>query len=203
MNVSLSHLHWDGCLNIRDLGGLPASDGRQTRRGVFIRADHLGRLSAEGKQQLLDYGVRTIIDLRAAQEIAEHPPPDFGRDSRAPITINPPQENPRLEQGSSPAAAALKKAQTRAELFIKILDLYPGNQAGILRAIANAGPGPLVFHCHSGKDRTGLAAALILSLAGVLEPAIGADYAASQANLMPRFLQRAAAPKLRGAALVK
>lgn len=193
MTLSLLHLHWDGCYNVRDLGGLPVMDGRRTRPKSLIRADLLGRLSERGKQQLLDYGVSTIIDLRAPQEIAEHPPPDLGQNPHAPTYINPPQENPRLEQGSSPAAAELKKARNRAELFFKILDLYPANQAGVLRAIAGAGPGPLVFHCHSGKDRTGLTAALILSLAGVQESAIAADYAASQVNLLPRFQQRAAA----------
>jgi protein-tyrosine phosphatase len=199
MTLSLLHLHWDGCHNVRDLGGLPTVDGQETQSRTLIRADLLGRLSTKGKQQLLDYGVSTIIDLRAPQEIAEHPPANFADlepHSRAPQYANPPQENPRLEQGSAPAAAELKKARTRAELFIKILDLYPGNQASILRAIAGAGPGPIVFHCHSGKDRTGLTAALILSLAGVQESAIAADYAASQANLMPRFQQRVAAGKV-------
>jgi len=189
MNENNRNLDWDGCHNIRDLGGLATVDSGRTRSGVFIRADLLGRLTPQGKQQLLDYGVRTIVDLRSPQEIAENPPPDFGDDPRAPLYINPPQENPRLEQGTSPAAAQLKKAKTRAELFNKLLDLYQGNQVQILRAIANAEPGGLIFHCHSGKDRTGLTAALLLDLAGVKQEAIAADYAISQDNLWPLYQQ--------------
>jgi protein-tyrosine phosphatase len=190
MNPSPRTLYWPGCLNVRDLGGLPTEDGRLTQTGSLIRADLLSHLTTEGKQALLDYGVRTIVDLRGPQEIAENPPPRFGPGIAAPRTINPPQRDARWELDSSPAAAKLKKARTRTELFIMVLDLYPDKQAGILRTIALAGPGPLVFHCHSGKDRTGIAAALLLDLAGAREEAIAEDYALSQGNLWAGYQER-------------
>jgi protein-tyrosine phosphatase len=190
MNTPTRTLNWPGSHNVRDLGGLPAESGQRTQMGSLIRADILSHLTAEGKQALLDYGVRTIVDLRGDEEIAENPPPNFGPGIAVPHYVRPPQRDARWELDSSPTAAKLKKAKTRTELFIMVLDLYPEKQASILRAITGAAPGPLVFHCHSGKDRTGLAAALILDLAGVQEEAIAADYALSQDNLWASYQQR-------------
>ena len=62
------HLDWDGCFNVRDLGGLPAADGSVTRRGALVRADALDRLTAEGWRTLAAHGVRTVIDLRGEDE---------------------------------------------------------------------------------------------------------------------------------------
>jgi protein tyrosine/serine phosphatase len=63
------HLEWDGCLNARDLGGIPTLDGGETQWQSVIRADYLGRLSGAGQQSMHDYGVRTVIDLRSPQEL--------------------------------------------------------------------------------------------------------------------------------------
>ena len=63
----------DGLLNARDLGGLVTGDGRVTRRGALIRAANLSNLTPAGHQALVDYGVRTVIDLRTPEEIAARP----------------------------------------------------------------------------------------------------------------------------------
>ena len=63
-------LHWDACLNARDLGGFPTRDRRNTRAHAVIRADNLCRLTRHGRQALVRYGVRTAIDLR---DVKEHP----------------------------------------------------------------------------------------------------------------------------------
>jgi protein-tyrosine phosphatase len=63
------HLQWDGCTNVRDLGGLCSRDGRAIRRGALVRADALDRLSAEGWAALEAHGVRTVIDLRNGDEL--------------------------------------------------------------------------------------------------------------------------------------
>jgi hypothetical protein len=59
------HLDWDGCFNVRDLGGLPTVDGRVTRTGAVVRADALDGLSAAGWTALLDHGVRTVVSTTA------------------------------------------------------------------------------------------------------------------------------------------
>ncbi|HEY6032238.1 MAG TPA: tyrosine-protein phosphatase, partial [Gaiellaceae bacterium] len=69
-------LAWDGCVNVRDLGGLPTEDGGVTLRGAVVRSDNARRLSDAGWQALLDHGVRTVVDLRWADERDEDPPGD-------------------------------------------------------------------------------------------------------------------------------
>jgi hypothetical protein len=51
-------LAWDGCINVRDLGGLPTEDGRETRFGIVVRADAIRGLTDKGLKALADYGVR-------------------------------------------------------------------------------------------------------------------------------------------------
>jgi protein-tyrosine phosphatase len=67
-------LVWDGCLNVRELGGLPMRDGGTTRVGAVVRADSVRRLSDERRQALVDHGTRTVIDLRGHDERADDPP---------------------------------------------------------------------------------------------------------------------------------
>src|SRR5262249_47969420 len=62
------HLDWAGCVNVRDLGGLPTSDGRTTRWRAVVRADNLDRLTPQGWAALDAYGVRTVVDLREDEE---------------------------------------------------------------------------------------------------------------------------------------
>ena len=63
------HLDWEGCFNVRDLGGLRTADGRETRWGSVVRADNLGGLTAGGWAALTEHGVRTVIDLRNDDEL--------------------------------------------------------------------------------------------------------------------------------------
>ena len=57
-------LRWEGCVNVRDLGGYPTHHGRRTRFGSVVRSDNPARLSTQGWQELRAYGVRTGIGLR-------------------------------------------------------------------------------------------------------------------------------------------
>jgi len=184
------HLTWEACYNTRDLGGLPTMDGRQTRWQSVIRSDHLGRLTHQGRYALLNYGVRTIIDLRPPKEMQEEPSA-FGSATDSinePIYLNLP-----LEKYQPHVSELISKATTRAEVYCIILDHYPDSVANVIEAIANAQPGGVVIHCHSGKDRTGIVAALLLSLVGVPAETIAADYAESQVRLWPLYEKIAAA----------
>ena len=58
------HLRWESCYNARDLGGYATADGGYTRWGAFVRADNLSRLTSADQAALIEYGVRTVIDLR-------------------------------------------------------------------------------------------------------------------------------------------
>jgi len=74
-------LAWEGCLNVRDLGGVPLSGGGVTRFGALLRADNVGRLTHAGWRSLAGHGVVRIVDLRWAEERAEDPPRELEVDS--------------------------------------------------------------------------------------------------------------------------
>lgn len=179
----MRRLDWPACYNVRDLGGLPTTTNRTTRWRSIIRADILSRLTEEGQQALLDYGVRTVIDLRGPQEAAEWP---YSLPNQV-TYLNLPVEKfyPHVGQ-------LIMKAQSRAEVYCITVDHYPDCITEILRSVANAQPGGVVLHCHAGKDRTGMISALLLSLVGVPTAEIAADYAESQVRLWPLYEQMVA-----------
>jgi len=175
-------LDWEGCWNVRDLGGLPAAGGRMTRRGALVRADCLGKLTAAGRCALFDHGVRTVVDLRGPLELAQDPPAFPGGRPGEPDFVNVPLDH------QDPAAAPLWAAiRTRADVYRLLLDFYPHALADALRAIATAAPGGVVFHCLGGTDRTGLVAAALLRLAGVPDGAIAEDYALTLERRRPVY----------------
>lgn len=187
MNKNERKLEWDGCFNIRDLGGLPAADGRQTRRGVVVRADLLGQLTPRGKEQLIDYGLRSIIDLRTVAGMEENPPIQFDGHAGSPRVYNLP-----LVDNFDDIEDQLEQTDGWREVYALYLNTYPQNYARVLRTIAAEPAGGVAFHCFSGKDRTGLIAALLLELAGVDRDVIAADYALSQEYLWPQYEQMVA-----------
>ena len=76
----MTALAWEGCLNVRDLGGLPTEDGRRTRDGSVIRSDNIRRLTDAGWRSLAAHGVERIVDLRFPEELADDPPRDVDLD---------------------------------------------------------------------------------------------------------------------------
>ncbi len=90
-------LDWEGCLNGRDLGGLPSSAGRRIRFGAFLRSDSHGRLTANGIAAVRAVGIRRILDLRWARETVQEPSP-FVDD---PVYSNVPLIAELAEQGTT------------------------------------------------------------------------------------------------------
>lgn len=177
-------LDFPSLLNARDLGGCPTLDGRQTRPRSLVRADDLAQLSADGLRVLAEFGLETVIDLRWPEEAARYP---------SPIPRALPHVRYRLLPllGASEEQWLLHGADTTKELWnCAALGRVQRELRTVLGAIAAAGPGPLVFHCVAGKDRTGLVAALLLALADVLPGAIARDYAASTGCLREGYLRR-------------
>lgn len=171
-------------LNARDLGGYPTVDGAVTRRRSLLRADDLGQLSAAGLAALAGYGVGTVLDLRWPEEIAAAPNPV-------------PRELPHVRYVTvslltdSPADWGARGGYCAKEQWTcAVLERLQPQLRTALGAIASAGPGPLLFHCVAGKDRTGVIAALLLALADAVPEAIAADYAASTVNLREAYLHR-------------
>ena len=181
-------LVWDGCLNVRDLGGLPTADGGETRFGAIVRADSVSQLSDDGWRELLDYGVRTVIDLRGDHEREEDPPADVPIEVVHVPFMEASEEEWEEIAGELDAAneATPDDAIATREAYLIFLERFRRNVAASVRAVANAPEGGVVIHCVGGKDRTGLLAAFLLHLAGVAAEDVAADYALSEERLRPR-----------------
>lgn len=177
-------LVWDGCINVRDLGGLPAEDGGETRFGSLIRADTLGYLTREGWESLIAFGVTRIVDLREQFELDNDPPRELHVEVVHVPILDHYDEEKWLEIQALSDAAPTHAAATEL-VYRRFLDHCRPRFVEAVEALASA-PGTAVFHCHGGKDRTGLLAALLLRLAGVSIAAISDDYALSGVRLQPR-----------------
>jgi protein-tyrosine phosphatase len=173
------HLDWGGCFNVRDLGGLPAAEGRTTARGALVRADSLSRLTDAGWQALLDHGVRTVIDLRNERERGAAP--DAATRPGAITTEHTPLDGAEDRGFWQPIE---QTPEFGTPLYYRAhLQRKPEMAAGAIRAIARADPGGVAFHCVGGRDRSGELAMVALALAGVPADVIAADYELSAAGL--------------------
>jgi protein tyrosine/serine phosphatase len=187
-------LRWEACLNARDVGGYPTRDGSQTRWRALVRADTLSQLTSAGQAALVAYGVRTVIDIRFPTEIARAPHPfatPAGTD--APRYLNIPVSAGRDPALDPAILAAFQACRTRAEGYCVDLDFNRSGFAQIVAAAARASAGGVVIHCHAGKDRTGIAVALLLSLLGVPDEVIAADYALTEVCLKELYERQWAA----------
>jgi protein-tyrosine phosphatase len=171
-------LAWDDCANVRDLGGYPTADGGQTRWGAVVRADSLAALTPAGRDALLAYGVRAVVDLRLPAEIAERPNP-FAEPGDHGIAYT----NVSL---IDPAAGFPPDTFTLAESYLWDLDRFSGQIAAAIAAVADAPEGGVLFHCAAGKDRTGWISALLLALVGVPDQTVADDYALTAECLRSR-----------------
>ncbi|WP_431679348.1 tyrosine-protein phosphatase [Kitasatospora sp. KL5] len=169
-------LVWDGCLNVRELGGLPTRDGRRTRRRAVVRADNLDRLTAEGWAALEAYGIRTVVDLRNEEEYR----PLLARPDGVDLV-----RVPLDELAGSEWWARFGGLDGTPLSFRPYLDHCPQAVSDVVAAVGRARPGGVVVHCGAGRDRTGLAALVLLATAGVTADAIVDDYLLSADNLRP------------------
>jgi protein tyrosine/serine phosphatase len=172
------HLEWEGCFNVRDLGGLPTTDGGQTRWGAAVRADSLGALTSRGWEEACAHGIRTVIDLRNEDERGRDaaPRPNSVTTIRIPLDEIEDREFWADEWENGP--------QFGTPLYYgPHLDRFPAKNAEVIAAIANAEPGGVAFHCAGGRDRCGQVAMLVLALAGVDPEDIAADYVLSRERL--------------------
>lgn len=189
--------------NARELGGLPLSGGGTTRSGILFRSDALDRLTPAGVSRLDELGIGTIVDLRTDSE--RHRSPDAVPTDSAITLIPLPVQGGAMDElvgqllpagGQSGELTdeqldrVLKLIPTLEDLYVAILASSTGIYAEFARAVIAASdtdrPG-VIFHCTAGKDRTGLAAALMLSVAGVPRDEIVADYVRTQTNLAGPF----------------
>ena len=180
-------LAWEGCFNVRDVGGYETTSGDRVRWRSLVRADNLHRLTPGGRASLLGYGVATVVDVRAPFELRIDPSP-FERGlgiPGAPTYLNIPLLD--REERDREVAAAVDAAKTVEAMYELLLERCREQFGAVIRAIASASAGGVLVHCHAGKDRTGLVAALVLAVAGVERRSIARDYALSDGCLRPLY----------------
>ena len=189
MALRSRELAWEGCLNVRDLGGLPTQDGAETRYGRVVRADSVRQLSEAGWKAVANYGVRTVVDLRGDYELRDDPPAELPLDVvHVPfMEANQEEWNAIVNEIEAAATAAADEAKATRDVYLIFLEHFRHNAAAGIRAVARAPEGGVVVHCVGGKDRTGLLCAFLLHLANVGIEEIAADYALSEERLQPRF----------------
>lgn len=166
----------EGGRNFRDLGGYATKDGRRLRWGRLYRSGSMAALTEAAYAQLADLGVRAICDLRTTSE-RETSPVDWRRVPNLSYWAR----DYEFSFGDLRALLASDlptAAQARAAMLTAYREL-PFEQAPaygeLFRRLAG-GEAPLVFNCSAGKDRTGVAAALILTALGVPEETVVEDY---------------------------
>lgn len=175
----MNSLHVDGTYNIRDLGGYPIADSVTTKSHMLIRAGNLDQLPISSQQQLIDYGVKTVIDLRDEWEVENYP----NVFAHSPVIkyLNLPLIGNHLSNDET-----WKKEEQGYrflhDFYIKYIDRCQSQISAIMKAIAD-NPATIIFHCYAGKDRTGIIAGLLLDLAGVPRQIIAEDYVQSNQEI--------------------
>lgn len=167
--------------NFRELGGWPAAEGKTVKHGLFWRSGALCYIQTPAEREKFEQlGIRVICDLRSSQERSIQPDPDFPGIRRSDISAI---RNPDGSEVNFDPHAFLKRSLDELmgmgqEMHTVYTNLPFGNQAykAMFDAIM-ADELPILFHCSAGKDRTGVAAALILLALGASEETILQDFA--------------------------
>jgi protein-tyrosine phosphatase len=167
----------EGGSNFRDLGGYRTEDGRTVRQGAVFRSAHLGTLTDADRAAMGRLGVRTIVDLRGVNEAAETPHRIEGTGARIVGAHIEPGVGEKIRVAIADGSA---DPFVMMQYFTDHYRDYPRRCApGFRTLFATLSDGthrPLVFHCTAGKDRTGFASALLLTLLGVPWDTVMEDY---------------------------
>jgi protein-tyrosine phosphatase len=171
-----------GGVNFRDLGGYQAVDGRRIRWGKVFRSDNLGRLTDRDVIFLQKMGIRLVCDFRTPAEIKKlpdrYPPDSDGQSLLLPIRhgeSDPADTFDRIKNGD----IDWMTEEYMINGYIKNIDHFAPLWATFFKTLAEPSNRPLVFHCTGGKDRAGVAAALVLLALDVPEETVIGDHGLS------------------------
>jgi protein-tyrosine phosphatase len=180
--ISERRVPLEGGVNFRDLGGYQAVDGRRVRWGKVFRSDNLGRLTDRDVIYLQKMGIRIVCDFRTPAEIKKlpdrYPSGHDGQSLLLPIRhgeSDPANTFDRIKNGD----IDWMTEEYMVQGYIKNIDYFALLWATFFKTLAEPSNRPLVFHCTGGKDRTGVAAALILLALDVPEETVIGDHGLS------------------------
>lgn len=189
----------EGAPNFRDLGGLPAADGRRIKPGRLLRCGHLGHITqADANRLLNDYHLKTVIDMRTENEISRRPDTilEGVEYLRCPI-FEKKAEGVTRETAvpDSPVESALRMAHNvdgddPHQRMIKLYGVFfeeegLRNYRKFFDLLLNFKEGSVLWHCTMGKDRCGTGAVLLETALGVPAELVLADYMYTNNRLNP------------------
>lgn len=167
-----------GVANLRDYGGYPVSGGGRMRRGLLFRSGDLSAAEARGLKRLGALGLSAIVDLRSEAERSQSPsrlPVGFQgtvASAKSYLAARAPHVAALSETPSADSVrASLRRAYARIPFQEPMIDVF-----GLYFRTLVKTPGPTLVHCAAGKDRTGIAVALLQSALGVHPDDIMADF---------------------------
>lgn len=172
-------LRYEGCFNFRGLGGYPTIDGKRVRWERLYRSDALDRLSPPARERLAELGLRTIIDLRTLEEVAQHG--SFRGEVLSLIQSPMPDMLPPRE-----ALPGLLEAAFVAGRYHDMLEKGQDSICEVLAVLTDPSVYPVAFHCREGRDRAGILAAIVLGILGVPDEIIVNDYMLSREAMVRR-----------------
>lgn len=185
--LSESQLPMEGAYNFRDLGGVLSRDGRRVRWGRLFRADDLSSLTDSDLAYLESIPITSVIDFRGIAETRRTPDRlPLGVRFTYPISITQMNLNTDVVQS--------RLQESNMDMYMKgmyrslVTDpVCVKSYRTFFKILQHRLSAPIVFHCSAGKDRTGMAAALVLYALGVPEKTIMEDYLASRIYLENKY----------------
>ncbi len=173
----------EGTVNLRELGGYRAVDGRRVKWGQIFRSDNLARLTDAGLALVRRLGLKLVCDFRTRAEAARSPGRFPGTEGPAylPLPIQHGEYEPtatfeRIKNGDY----AWMTEEFMFQGYVDNLERHAPVWAAVFEKLGDRPHRPLLFHCTGGKDRTGTCAALILLALRVPEETVVADYGLSE-----------------------
>ncbi len=173
----------EGVYHFRDIGGYKSEDGRRVKWNMFFRADKLSGLTENDIRYIKNMNVKTILDLRSKMEVKGSPDPKIKGINY--INLSAMKEFDEsagnLDMISLFNSGILDKIDVKKFMLNAYRNMVSNNAAlrELIACLENEDSLPIIFHCSTGKDRTGLASVIILSLLGVPKKVVKEDYMAS------------------------
>lgn len=169
MNRSQAVIQLQGAMNCRDVGGYRTETGQVIRTGALYRSDRLSDLTEDDLADLASYGIRTVVDFRTeaeAQRDRSRLWPTVTTHAPLPIGDEIAQQEDFVERLKSGDVDSVTEADV-ADMYRELLDDHCEQYQAFMALVLDVDQLPLLFHCTAGKDRTGVAAALVLDACGV------------------------------------
>lgn len=185
--LSERHLPMEGGYNFRDLGGFRTKEGKYTKWGKLFRSDDLNNLTENDLDYLSSIPMTTIIDFRSSKEIEVAPDKNPQSLKRNIILSIEPGNVSTYEQMFSLSEKEMEKFMMDMNISIVTDSVIINKYKDFFTLVQSNEDIPLMFHCSAGKDRTGMAAALILYALGVDEEVIIDDYLSSNYYLADKY----------------